>query len=72
MMKLVRGIKGREKPTGVTFFSTWQDFEDEMSFIWNNARLYNEDESEVSQLAAELEVMDGLCVNDSMAILTRD
>ena len=55
-MKLVRGIKGREKPTGQTLLPTWQDFEDEMSFIWNNARLYNEDESEISKLAGQLEV----------------
>ena len=56
IMKLVRGVKGREKPTGTTLLSTWQDFEDEMSFIWNNARLYNEDDSEISQLAGELQV----------------
>ena len=56
MLKLVRGIKGREKPTGSTLLQTWQDFEDETSFIWSNARLYNEDGSEISELAGQLEV----------------
>lgn len=53
--KLVRGIKGREKHTGTTFLDTWQEFDEEVSHIWNNARLYNEDESEISKLAGKLE-----------------
>ena len=56
IQKLVRGVKGREKPTGISFFKSWQSFEDEMSYIWNNARQYNEDGSEISELASELEV----------------
>lgn len=55
-MKLVRGVKGREKPTGKTFLPTWRDFDAEISFIWANARLYNEDGSEIVQLAGQLEV----------------
>lgn len=55
--KAVRGIKGREKPTGTTFFKSWQAFEDEISHIWNNAREYNEDGSEISIMAGHLEVL---------------
>ena len=54
--KVVRGIKGREKPTGVTFLKSWQAFEDEVSYIWKNARAYNEDGSEIYQWASQLEV----------------
>ena len=53
---MVRGIKGREKPTGVTLLKSWQAFEDEVSYIWNNAREYNEDGSDISKLAGQLEV----------------
>ena len=56
VQKLVRGIKGRDKPTGVSVFKSWQSFEDEMSYIWRNARLYNEDGSSIFEAAAELEV----------------
>ena len=53
---MVRGIKGRDKPTGVSFFKSWQAFEDEISYIWKNARQYNEDGSEIFELAGEFEV----------------
>lgn len=56
--KLVRGIKGRDPPTGSTFLKSWQAFEDEVSYIWKNARTYNEDGSAISELAGELEVID--------------
>lgn len=50
-------MKGREKPTGQTLLKSWQAFEQENSYIWNNAREYNEDESEISELASILEVI---------------
>ncbi|KAL9121014.1 MAG: hypothetical protein Q9187_002428 [Circinaria calcarea] len=53
--KMVRGVKGRDKPTGVSFFKSWQAFEDEISYIWKNARQYNEDGSEIFELANEFE-----------------
>ncbi|SLM40141.1 Bromodomain [Lasallia pustulata] len=56
VQKLVRGIKGREKPTGVSFFKSWHAFESELNYIWNNAREYNEDESEIVKLAGQVEV----------------
>ncbi len=54
--KKVRGIRGRDKPTGVSFFRSWQAFENEVSFIWRNAREYNEDGSEIFKLAGRIEV----------------
>ncbi|MCJ1380825.1 hypothetical protein MMC17_003934 [Xylographa soralifera] len=55
VQKQVRGIQGREKPNGVSLFKSWRSFEEEMSKIWNNARLYNEDGSNISELAGQLE-----------------
>lgn len=56
VQKAVRGIKGKEKPAGLTFLKSWQAFQDEVGFIWKNAREYNEDGSEISMLAGKLEV----------------
>ena len=56
VQKAVKGVKGREKPTGQTLLKSWQAFAEENSYIWNNAREYNEDESEISELAGILEV----------------
>lgn len=56
VQKAVRGIKGREKPTGQTLLTSWQAFEAETKHIWKNAREYNEDGSEIFNLAGELEV----------------
>ncbi|KAH0559974.1 hypothetical protein GP486_003504 [Trichoglossum hirsutum] len=53
--KLVRGIQGRNEATGVSVFKNWKDFEDEVSYIWRNARQYNEDGSEITELAGQLE-----------------
>ncbi len=54
--KKVRGIRGRDKPTNVSFLRNWQSFEDEVSFIWRNAREYNEDGSDIFKLAGQIEV----------------
>jgi hypothetical protein len=51
-----RGIRGRDKPIEGSFFRSWQAFEEEVSYIWNNARQYNEDGSEIYLLAGKLEV----------------
>ena len=53
---MVRGIKGRDKPVGASFFKSWQAFEDEINQIWSNARLYNEDGSGIFELATEFEL----------------
>lgn len=56
VQKLVRGIKGREPPTGSTFLKSWHAFEEEVSYIWKNARDYNEDGSDLFVLSEKLEV----------------
>lgn len=56
MQKRVRGIHGRTEITGVSDFNSWGALDDEMSFIWNNAKTYNEEGSEIYNLADELEV----------------
>ena len=56
IQKRVRGIHGRNPPTWITDFQSWDAFEHEISFIWRNAKEYNEDGSEIFELASELEV----------------
>lgn len=56
VQKHTRGIHGRNPPTGVTDFKSWNAFEDQVSFIWKNARTYNEDGSAMWILANEFEV----------------
>ncbi|GAB7354703.1 hypothetical protein MBLNU459_g5120t1 [Dothideomycetes sp. NU459] len=55
LRKKTRGQHGREPPTMQTDFKTWDAFEDEASYIWTNAREYNEDGSDMYTLAGELE-----------------
>lgn len=54
--KRTKGIHGRAPPSNVTDFKTWDAFEEEVSFIWRNAREYNEDGSDMYNLANEFEV----------------
>jgi hypothetical protein len=54
--KRVLGIHGREEATHQTQYPTWAAFEDDMTHIWNNARLYNEDGSDIYNVSLELEV----------------
>lgn len=56
IQKKVRGTDGRKKGTKMTAFPTWQSFEEEVSYLWRNAREYNEDDSEISVLAGVVEV----------------
>ncbi|KAF1840562.1 Bromodomain-containing protein [Cucurbitaria berberidis CBS 394.84] len=53
--KKIRGVVGREAPTGNTLLKSWNAFEDAMSLIWKNARIYNEDGSDIFNLSLELE-----------------
>ena len=54
--KRTRGQHGRAPPTNQTDFKTWDLFEDEVSFIWRNAKEYNEDGSDMYNLAIDFEV----------------
>jgi hypothetical protein len=56
VQKRVRGQHGRGPSTGVTDFNTWDSFGAEVKHIWVNAQTYNEDGSEMYNLAAEFEV----------------
>ncbi|KAK5116273.1 hypothetical protein LTR85_009245 [Meristemomyces frigidus] len=51
--KRARGQHGRTPPTGVSDFKNWDQFEEEVSFIWRNAQDYNEDGSDMYTLAGE-------------------
>ncbi|KAK6949249.1 hypothetical protein Daesc_009323 [Daldinia eschscholtzii] len=55
LQKQVRGQHGRGGATYVTDFKSWAAFEDQASLIWKNAYHYNEDGSEISLMAQELE-----------------
>ncbi|KAJ5915346.1 hypothetical protein N7466_011279 [Penicillium verhagenii] len=55
IQKKVRGTDGRKKGTKMTAFPSWLSFEEEVSYLWRNAREYNEDGSEISLLAGVLE-----------------
>lgn len=56
VQKKTKGQHGREPPTGVSDFKTWDSFEQCVSLIWKNARDYNEDGSDMYQLASDFEV----------------
>lgn len=56
IQKKVRGTDSRKNLSKTTAYPTWQSFEEEVSYIWRNAREYNEDDSEISALAGILEV----------------
>ncbi|KAJ5088147.1 hypothetical protein N7456_011763 [Penicillium angulare] len=55
IQKKVRGTDGRKKGTKMTAFPTWRSFEEEVSYLWRNAREYNEDGSDISILAGVME-----------------
>ncbi|PGH10068.1 hypothetical protein GX51_00335 [Blastomyces parvus] len=55
ILKRVRGTDGRKNSTKTTPFKTWDAFEEEVSYIWRNAREFNEDGSEIVALAGSLE-----------------
>lgn len=54
--KRINGEHGRNERTGITDYKTWDTFEEDVSFIWRNARDYNEDGSEMFELANQFEV----------------
>lgn len=55
IQKQVRGTDSRKNQSKTTAFPTWKSFEEEVSYIWRNAREYNEDSSDISMLAGILE-----------------
>ncbi len=53
---MAKGVHGRGDATGVSDFKTWAAFEEKSKLLWNNAYFYNEEGSEIYELAQELEV----------------
>lgn len=56
IQKRVRGTDSRKNLSKTTAYPTWQSFEEEVSYVWRNAREYNEDGSDIAILAGVLEV----------------
>lgn len=55
--KRIHGIKGKERTgSGISEYQNWDAFIKAFSLVWSNAKLYNEDGSEISQAAGELDV----------------
>ncbi|OLN82908.1 Chromatin structure-remodeling complex subunit rsc1-like protein 2 [Colletotrichum chlorophyti] len=54
LQKAIKGIKGRSEATGVSEFKSWSAFEEKASLLWENAFYYNEEGSEIYDLAQEL------------------
>ncbi|KAL6712093.1 hypothetical protein ACN47E_003136 [Coniothyrium glycines] len=67
VQKKVRGVVGREAPTGQTLYKSWDAFEKSFSMIWSNARIYNEDGSDIYTLSQELEDVFFEKLNDAKA-----
>jgi hypothetical protein len=68
VQKKVRGVVGRDQPTGHTLFKSWDSLVNAMILIWNNARIYNEDGSDIYNLSRELEVRN--CSRSRRRLLT--
>lgn len=56
LQKLVKGIHGRQAATGVSDFKNWAAFEEKAALLWRNAHFYNEEGSDIYELATELQV----------------
>lgn len=52
----MKGIHGRGEKSGITEYKTWAAFEEKASLLWQNAYFYNEDGSDIAEMAKELEV----------------
>jgi hypothetical protein len=56
LQKEVLGVQGRGDPTGISDFKSWNAFAERAKLLWTNAFFYNEEGSEIHDLAQELEV----------------
>ena len=54
LVSVQKSVKGGKD--GISAFRSWDSFEKDMKNIWNNAWIYNEDGSEISEQAIALEV----------------
>lgn len=53
--KQTRGEHGRKDASFVSDFKSWASFEENISLLWENAYFYNDDDSEIFQVAKQLE-----------------
>ena len=72
VLRKVRGArrKGDNPSDGLTEFKSWDAFLQEISKIWDNARSYNEDDSEIFILAGEFEVRRIQWSSDGIALMS--
>lgn len=56
LWRAIKGMHGRGGATGVSHFKSWVALEEKSSLLWNNAFYYNEEGSEIYELAQELKV----------------
>ncbi|KAH8744903.1 hypothetical protein F5883DRAFT_439487, partial [Diaporthe sp. PMI_573] len=54
LWRAIKGMVGRAGATGVSEFKSWAALEEKASLLWNNAFYYNEEGSEIFELAKEL------------------
>ncbi|RDA90754.1 hypothetical protein CP533_2978 [Ophiocordyceps camponoti-saundersi (nom. inval.)] len=59
IQRMVRGTHSRHDTAGVSEFKSWAAFEEKCKLLWNNAYFYNEEGSEIFELAQELELTFG-------------
>ncbi|PHH91344.1 hypothetical protein CDD83_806 [Cordyceps sp. RAO-2017] len=55
LQKMVKGVHGRGDNSGTSDFKSWGAFEEKSKLLWTNAYYYNEEGSEIYELAQELE-----------------
>ncbi|KAG6013666.1 hypothetical protein E4U54_006463 [Claviceps lovelessii] len=55
LQKEIFGVQGRGDPTGISDFKSWNALEERAKLLWSNAYFYNEEGSEIYELAQELE-----------------
>lgn len=56
LWRAIKGMVGRAGATGVSEFKSWAALEEKASLLWSNAFYYNEEGSEIFELAKELKV----------------
>ena len=67
LQKLANGQTGHETAQLPTLLKSWDEFQERADLIWNNAREYNEEGSEIVELAETLEEHFKNCLNKAKA-----
>lgn len=69
VLKKVQGFIGRSAGfSGISDFKTWHQLEECAALIWRNARDFNEDGSDIFNLANEFEVPARKCLYTAMKL----